>query len=373
MIEGSDSGKITVIVPVYNVEKYLKECLDSIIGQSYTDLEIICVDDGSTDHSLDILHYYEKKDFRVQVLEQKNKGPAAARNLALSRATGTYISFVDSDDFLAWNAYEILVRVAEENESDLVIFGGNTVPYEGPAWIQDILNTQPKSYRNCTNGALLFHEKASRPFLWLHFLRRELLESPDKLRFDETMHLGEDHLLQFLYVPRAKNVIVIADKLYYYRIDRSGSLMQLYGERRIQKIETHFLLVERIIEEWKKRNYFTEEEDNLITWIINFLYFSIYELPMPYRKRYALRVFALIEKNELHTYLIASWEQGHYLEFQEWSAWSKGMWDEMDELRGRIEWEKYEIQETLRSRAFMLGRFLTKRGQRLELEKYYTI
>ena len=113
---------VSVVMPVYNSEKYLKESLDSVLNQTYENLEVICVDDGSEDHSLDILNYYAKKDSRVRVYTQDNKGPSVARNKALDNAEGEYISFVDSDDFLQLNAYEILVECALQKQSwDLII------------------------------------------------------------------------------------------------------------------------------------------------------------------------------------------------------------------------------------------------------------
>ena len=107
---------ISVIIPVYNAEKYLKTCLDSLISQTYANYEVLCVDDGSTDHSLNILRFYEKKDNRIKVFTQENAGPAAARNKALEYATGDYISFVDADDYLVENAFEILSEVAGEKK-----------------------------------------------------------------------------------------------------------------------------------------------------------------------------------------------------------------------------------------------------------------
>lgn len=107
---------ISVIFPVYNAEKYLKTCLDSLISQTYTNFEVLCVDDGSTDHSLDILRFYEKKDNRIKVFIQENAGPAAARNKALQYASGNYISFVDADDYLVENAFEKLSKVAVEKK-----------------------------------------------------------------------------------------------------------------------------------------------------------------------------------------------------------------------------------------------------------------
>ena len=91
---------ISIIVPVYNVEAYLPQCLDSLINQTYQDLEIICVNDGSTDGSLEILQKYQSKDKRIKVVSQKNQGLSGARNTGISQATGEWIMFVDSDDYL---------------------------------------------------------------------------------------------------------------------------------------------------------------------------------------------------------------------------------------------------------------------------------
>ena len=105
---------ISVIVPVYNVEQYLKKCLDSVISQTYTNLEIILVDDGSTDNSLSICREFEKLDARVRVFSQNNRGPGSARNTGLNHAKGIYIAFVDSDDYLDKNIYKNLEKYIDE-------------------------------------------------------------------------------------------------------------------------------------------------------------------------------------------------------------------------------------------------------------------
>ena len=99
--------KVSVVLPVYNVENYLKECLDSLVEQTYKDIEIICVDDGSSDSSLKILKEYAVIDNRIIVLEQKNQGAAVARNFGLSVATGEYVSFLDSDDVFSLNLFQM--------------------------------------------------------------------------------------------------------------------------------------------------------------------------------------------------------------------------------------------------------------------------
>ena len=310
---------ISVIIPVYNAEKYLKTCLDSLINQVYENLEIICVDDGSTDHSLDILRFYEKKDKRVKVYTQKNSGPSAARNNALNHATGDYISFVDADDFLVENAYKILSEVAVEKEKwDLIIFGGNIVG-ERNDYIADKLTTTFHTYKNCEVGDVVFDEKAARPFLWLHLIKRELLEKPTVLRFDESLNLGEDQIFQFGYVPRAKNVITLELKLYNYRIEKNASLMQLYSNRRIKKTECHFAIVEKVIKEWKAFGYFEENQDKLSAWIVEFLYYTVWEFPAEFKRQYAERFLQLLKKHDVKEYLIPEYRQGLLTEFKEWA------------------------------------------------------
>lgn len=114
---------VSVIVPVYNVEKYLEQCLDSIINQTLKDIEIICVDDGSTDGSLDILNSYKEKDDRIIILTQKNLYVGVARNNGLKVAKGEYLSFLDSDDFFEPTMLEDMYKIAEKDGSDVVVCG----------------------------------------------------------------------------------------------------------------------------------------------------------------------------------------------------------------------------------------------------------
>ncbi|MBR3628081.1 MAG: glycosyltransferase family 2 protein [Elusimicrobia bacterium] len=112
--------KISVIVPTYNVEKYLSQCLDSILNQTFKDFECICINDGSTDNSLSILQKYASKDNRIKIINQENKGLSGARNAALKIVTGKYITFVDSDDFVSSDYLEKLINLAEKENSDIV-------------------------------------------------------------------------------------------------------------------------------------------------------------------------------------------------------------------------------------------------------------
>ena len=116
--------KISVVVPVYNAAKYLPRCLDSVLTQDYSNLEIICVNDGSTDESLSVLQVYAQKDERVKVLSQFNQGAAAARNKGIKNASGDYISFIDADDFVAQGLYSYLVQNLQNDLVDIFMFNG---------------------------------------------------------------------------------------------------------------------------------------------------------------------------------------------------------------------------------------------------------
>lgn len=114
-------GSVSIIVPVYNVEKYLERCLNSLINQTYLNLEILLIDDGSKDNSLSICKEYEKKDLRIHVYHKDNEGLGLTRNYGIAKATGEYIIFIDSDDYIVVNAIEVLVQKAQETNADIVI------------------------------------------------------------------------------------------------------------------------------------------------------------------------------------------------------------------------------------------------------------
>ena len=116
-----ETHKISIVIPVYNVEKYLRECLDSILNQTLTDIEIICINDGSTDNSLQILEKYASKDERIKIINQENKGLACARNTGINNATGKYIFFLDSDDYLLPNIIDKLYDEAQIYDVDILM------------------------------------------------------------------------------------------------------------------------------------------------------------------------------------------------------------------------------------------------------------
>ena len=365
--ESSVPALISIIIPVYNAERYLIECLNSIIHQTYRNLEIICINDGSTDHSLELLKMFSKKDSRIKIINKKNGGPSSARNVGLEIAKGDYVSFVDADDYLQTNAYEILVECAMQKQKwDLIIFGGNIIG-EANEFFSYKLDAVYHQYMNCDPGEVVFYEKSARPFLWLHFIKRELLEKPVKIRFDENLDLGEDQIFQFEYIPRAKNVMVIDPKLYNYRIEQNSSLMQFYNYQKVKKTECHFQIIEKVIKNWKKNGLYDAYAHDLWTWAVQLVYWTIVDFPVEFKKSYSDRVIALMEENGAEEFLLANCEVQHYRAFKLWALDERNSQEEIDNIIKKINSEKYEITETLKSRAFKLGRFLTTSQKRLNI------
>lgn len=132
--------KVSVIVPVYNVEKYLRDCLDSVVNQTLEDIEIICVNDGSTDNSLAILEEYAEKDSRIKIITQENKGLGGARNTGLYHANGEYISFIDSDDWIELNTFEELYHMSKNLDLDMLMFQMKVFNIETGEFIEDQYN-----------------------------------------------------------------------------------------------------------------------------------------------------------------------------------------------------------------------------------------
>ncbi len=213
-------AKISVIVPVYNVEPYLPQCLDSLIEQTFKDIEIICVNDGSTDGSLNILNHYAAKDSRIKVIDKPNGGVSSARNSGLDAAQGEYISFVDSDDWLKRNAYEEIIMSAKKHV-DMVIFGYYEF-LEG-----NLTETGAKKVLKQFEQEKIPFEKLVLNFcnsIWDKIYRRDFLQK-NHLRFQEHLIIAEDGFFNLQCVFNRPTIQTIGQSYYCYRLFRQGSTM----------------------------------------------------------------------------------------------------------------------------------------------------
>lgn len=216
----------SIIIPVYNVEMYLRDCLNSVLKQTYSDWEAICVDDGSTDGSVDILKEYAAGDPRIKVFSQLNAGTATARNTGLKEANGDYIFFLDSDDWLEADTLRILSD--RLNGEDILCFSGKRY-FESTGCFNQADTLPEKEY---TSGMDYYNENAllSRDFAFvcvvLRVYNREFILR-NKLCFDNDVSY-EDNLWVPIVLFHAQSVKVIPDVLYIYRI-REGSKMQEFS------------------------------------------------------------------------------------------------------------------------------------------------
>ena len=221
--------RVSIIVPVYNVERYLRQCLDTLVNQTYQNVEIICVDDGSTDASSEILTEYALKNSRVRVIRQKNSGLSAARNVGFSFATGEYVMYVDSDDWIDVRTCEKAVFKAEEHAADLVMwpyireFPDHSAPKAIFSEEKTFHAAECRELQRRMIGLLgteLAHPENADALctVWGKLYRRELI-AQNEIHFTDLQRIGtyEDGLFNLHYLAHVKNATYIPDYLSHYR------------------------------------------------------------------------------------------------------------------------------------------------------------
>lgn len=216
-----EKKKISIIIPVYNIETYIGKCIDSCLSQSYGDFELIIVDDGSTDGSGNLCDEYAQKDKRIRVLHQNNQGLSAARNNAINVAKGEYIVFVDGDDFISSNLLQISLNALKSSNSDIIFFSYRL-------WNESKVSSNSSSVVGNKNEVisnekcleLLLQHKLGE-MVWHGFYRRSTIGD---IKFP-VGKINEDVHWKYKIIQNAKRIMIISDCLYYYRV-RSGSIMQ---------------------------------------------------------------------------------------------------------------------------------------------------
>ena len=244
---------VSVIVPIYNCEQYLDSCISSIVNQTYKKLQIILVDDGSSDSSGLICDKWKLKDERIHVYHKSNGGVSSARNNALINADGFYVTFIDSDDYIDSNYFKDMMKIALEND------------------FPDIIKSQSvkesKKYKKFSNnsyfGLFDFHkdfDKLAEMFIvkhefgsvWSSLFKNESFK---EIKFDEEYSYGEDYLFYFMCLVKSKK-IYITDKVYYHYVINENSLTHKFDSNKmLKKIMDHYR-IDLIID-----NYFIEKKE----------------------------------------------------------------------------------------------------------------
>lgn len=248
--------KISVIIPVYNVAPYLAQCLDTLLSQTLRDIEIICVDDKSTDNSLNVLHQYAEKDSRIHVIAlEVNSGVSVARNTGIDFATGDYLGFIDPDDYIDINFYEQLYNNVIVHGCDIAKATLKIYPYKGNPYIDDSVNKEIKKF-----GKWRFR------YQWVTGLYKHAMIKNNNIRFKTDLTSGEDTLFLFECVQAANEICLCQDTIYHYirrqdsldaqilcptdimsKLDSTTILCNLYNNAYMSETEYMYLYTKRVI------------------------------------------------------------------------------------------------------------------------------
>ncbi|MDD4066600.1 MAG: glycosyltransferase [Clostridia bacterium] len=241
--------KISIIIPVYNAEKYVKRCLESIVNQTYTNLEIICINDGSKDNSLQIINEYKKKDNRIIVIDKVNQGVSEARNDGIKLSSGEYIVFVDADDFIELSMISALYDIMKKNNVDVVKTSYNIV-LDNNKCIRYIYDDEFANKILLRNDAInvfkqFFFDGIT---IWGTLYRKSLIDSIDK--FDKNFVYGEDVIFFLNVLLNVKNIYFLNGHLYNYVYNKDGACFNVknYEINKQNFIKFSKIVINKLIE-----------------------------------------------------------------------------------------------------------------------------
>ena len=210
--------KISVVIPIYNAQKYLRRCLDSVLNQTFADFEVICVNDGSADGSKKILDEYAIRDERFIIINKKNAGVSAARNDGIKRARGKYIHFMDADDFIDSNYYEKMFYAAQNTDADIVCSG----------FVTDTKYTHDIKYKKefikyGIYGKLRWTYALTDGYVWRYLFKTEFIKK-NKLLFDKKMISQEDAIFVLNVIANANAIAFVPNVFYHYMFNAMSAL-----------------------------------------------------------------------------------------------------------------------------------------------------
>lgn len=278
--------KLSIIIPIFNVENYLEECLDSVCNQTLEDFEIICIDDGSTDNSPEILKNYASKDNRIKIISKSNGGQASARNIGIKEAEGEYIAFVDSDDFIEPTMFEKLYLKAKNNDLDIAMckiatYDNDTGEIRDNVWYymlgvfrefeKDIFNHEDTFDFTC--------EIAVTPYNKIY--KSSLIKDNDIL-FPEGLIFEDEKFFYDVYL-RANKVSIVDEFLYYYRINRKGSTVEISQDKDYSDIN---LISKEIRETFKETGNYEKYKFLLNNRLIHLQLARFTQTSRPYKEKF---------------------------------------------------------------------------------------
>lgn len=238
-----DNELISIIVPVYNSEVYLKKCLDSLINQTYKNIEIVIVDDGSSDNSNNICNQYAKKNTKISITRTENHGVSHARNIGIDKCKGKYIVFVDSDDYISNDMIEKLHNVVVKEKADIAMCDIVKVDEK----YNQIFETKNKDKKILSNSEYMynifdFDYSYGYPINKIYI--KELFK---KVKFNENVHFMEDFTFVCDIINNSKKIVYIPDKMYYYLQRKDSAIHSNFNEKWLSRIDTQKYIIDNYL------------------------------------------------------------------------------------------------------------------------------
>ena len=269
--------KATIVVPVYNSASSIQRCLDSLLVQSEPSIQVVCVNDGSTDDSLNVLRQIAQTDDRVLVIDQKNAGVSCARNAGIDAAEGETVFFVDADDYIDAQTVERVLQTMESADAEVAVFGGVCEPADAtPKRVQQLMSPKAGTF-GARDPQLLFHANAQ-PYACRAAYSRALLNR-EGIRFAPGLALGEDVVFQFAAYALANKTVVMPDKFYHYVMESESATHEFNSaDARAKKFDAHMMMLEDVLEDWAAYGLLDLCPGELITWFLDLIVFDLARL-----------------------------------------------------------------------------------------------
>lgn len=260
---------VSIIIPVYNVAEYLRECLDSVISQTYSNLDIICVNDGSTDESGTILEEYAAKDLRITIVNQENAGLSGARNSGLEKAKGDWVLFLDSDDWIEKSTLAELLELTKKSNTELICFGYRRVDEKG-----NFLSDKLPIEHTETSGEFkmtpeLIWALSNRNYVHFKFIKKRLLDDYG-LRFYPGVWFEDFTFSQSIFALMLDKNICVTDSIFYNYRQREGSIMKQMVKS--PKVFDSFTVLRELFE-FYRGNGFSYKLHELAPWLVSKMYY----------------------------------------------------------------------------------------------------
>lgn len=282
------NNKVSIIVPVYNSEKYLERCIDSLVNQNYQNIEIILVNDGSTDNSENIIKKYSKIDNRIKIITQQNQGPNIARKKGVELSSGNYLMFVDSDDYIHKDTVNILMNYA--SDYDVVYFGLTYKSFKTSSKVKELNQTE---IRNILLSSKKFNS------LCTGFYKKELFENINN--FDIQIKYAEDYLINLEVLSKVNKLLLLESKLYYYQSNDNSTTksndLNLIKKNFEEFIFVHNKLYDYLIK-WQMNNETTKQK--LSFYILDATRIYIYTILRKLNKNDFLSVVNIYLENDFY-------------------------------------------------------------------------